>query len=469
MRARMILILLASIGWLSPLNAQVRKFPYDARVVVDEVYVRSGSGNNSQYYATQKLSRDAVVTVRRHEPGGWLMIDPPQGSFSWVPAKHVERNGDEGTVSEDNSVAFVGSDFGDEAGVWQRPLRSGERVRILGEKEIDTHSGMQLMYRIEPPSREFRWVPGTAVVPIDDEVRRQMDNDPYAMPSQAKRTVKPPQQENSLAGVVDAPEVSPSPQLVRLQTIRAEQKALAEIDSRFRSMLRDQPNMWDLEELEEDYRSLQDRVTYRPVAGQIDLRFPAIERYRQRKAKFEDFKRLTSQTEERESQLLAAQYNPMNAFAAGTLSSTEPSLASNGPTSMMSAGIPPNLAQLFAGLDGAGTTSQPAGAFADTGVPSFPESPVASSQSPSTIDPATARSRYVGAGIITRAQDEAAEAPYVLTSPTGQILAHVKPDDGVDVEAYVGQSVGLHGSRWFKDDIKSDYITVSGLEPVRLR
>jgi hypothetical protein len=395
------------------------------------------------------------------------MIDPPQGSFSWVPAKHVERDGDTGTITEDNSVAFVGSEFGDEAGVWQRPLRAGERVRILGEREIDTHSGLQRMYQIEPPSREFRWIPGTAVVPVDAEVREKIDSDPYALPSQARRPPVQTDPATANAGVVDAPKIIPSRQLVRLQTIRAEQKELAAIDGRFREMLRQDPSQWQLEALESDYRNLQERVTYRPVAGQIDLRYPAIERYRKRQAEYDDFKRLTSQTEQRDAQLLAAQQSPYLTMAQGSLPGADTVIASPGPESMMSAGIPPNLAQLFAGLDATGGPMPDASAIADSTLP-VPMAGDAPAQS-APFDAQSMRNRYVGAGIIVRAEEADGEAPYRLTSPTGKVLAHVKPDEGVDVESFVGKSVGLHGSRWFEDKVKSDYISVSGLEPVQLR
>jgi hypothetical protein len=466
MRAQIILAVTAIVCCVQTLNAQVRKFPYEAKVVVDEVYVRSGSGNNSQYYATQKLSRDAVVTVRRHEPGGWVMIDPPQGSFSWVPARYVDRQGDEGVVKEDNVVAFVGSNFGDEAGVWQRPLRAGERVTILGERQIDTQSGMQQMYQITPPSREFRWMPGAAIVPIDENVRKQLDNNPYAMPSQANRT--PVQKDTTttpIAGAVDTPPVVPSTQLARLQSIRSEQKDLADIDHRFREMILLDPSQWNLDGLEDDYRRLQEHATYRPVSGQIDLRYPAINRYRQRQAEFTDFQRLTSQTEQRDAELLADQRSTMVALAGGVFSNDPSMVASMGPESMVPPGLPPNLAQLFAGLDptvpAQSNNNLVEYSGASDGQPGIlPEK---------VLSPESARSRYVGAGIIAQSADDSIESAYVLKSTAGQVLAHLKPNEDVDLESYVGKSVGLHGSRWFKDDIQSDYIEVSGLEQVQLR
>ena len=62
-------------------------FPYKAFVAADDVYVRSGPGEN--YYPTDKLKTGDQVEVYRHDPGGWLAIRPVPGSFSWVSARYL--------------------------------------------------------------------------------------------------------------------------------------------------------------------------------------------------------------------------------------------------------------------------------------------------------------------------------------------------------------------------------------------
>ncbi len=157
--------------------AQNQQFPYQAKVAVDELFVRSGGGDS--WLPTQRLTRDAVVTVHRHDPGGWYMIEPPEGSFSWIPERFIRKLSDsEGEVIENNVVAFVGSEFGEDTTVWQRRLPAGEKVSILNRKELVTLSGPQVMYQIKPPRREFRWVPGFGVVPVDEQLRQQHENDP---------------------------------------------------------------------------------------------------------------------------------------------------------------------------------------------------------------------------------------------------------------------------------------------------
>lgn len=57
------------------------------------------------------------------------MINPPQGSFSWIPERYVKRvNDTTGEVAEESVIAFVGSEFGDEASVFQRPAKDWRKT-----------------------------------------------------------------------------------------------------------------------------------------------------------------------------------------------------------------------------------------------------------------------------------------------------------------------------------------------------
>ena len=421
--------------------AQIQKFPYEAVVVQDDALVRSG--DNEDYYPTMRLRRDDLVTVHREDRGGWLAIEPPAGSFSWIRAKYVERNGaDAGTVTEDGVVIFVGSAFEDEASVWQRKATTGERLTVLGEQELLTEAGPRKMYRIAPPVRERRWISGEAVVPVHAATRKQHDEDPFKTPSTVRR--RSPRD----VDVVDTPAL-PSARLQRLQQIRAEQRELAEIDQRFRLMLDGSPATWDLQSLETEYNNLRNSATWRPVAGQIDLRFHAIDRYRQRKAEYEDFKRLTSQTERRDAELLASQFGAPDESA---------DYLATSPERLNTATANPRRSVI----------DMPEALVDDSVLhpderPPVPDSDFQELRIPPTgVSPA---SQYIGAGIVRRLP----EGGYVLTSPNGRRLAKLEDTESIRLEEFVGRSVGLHGKRWYRDDISSDYIQVMGLEPVRIR
>ncbi len=152
------------------LRAELPQTPYSAVVVQDEVLVRSGPGKDS-YYPTGKLKRGDRVTVRRHDPGGWFMIDPPPGSFSWIDAQFVRRQrGNEGVVTE-NNFARIGTEFGQPPNWIRHLIPAGTRVQILGEATLQTERGPVRVFKIKPPPGEYRWIPGAAVVPVDQTGR----------------------------------------------------------------------------------------------------------------------------------------------------------------------------------------------------------------------------------------------------------------------------------------------------------
>ncbi|MCA9015707.1 MAG: hypothetical protein KDA77_10290, partial [Planctomycetaceae bacterium] len=147
-------------------EAKKRTFPYEAVVNAEEALVRSGNG--SRYYPTLKLKRGSRVTVHRHDPGGWFMITPPQGSFSWIRAEHVQKTAaNRGRVTENGVVVRVGSAFGESRDVEQIRLSKNDEVTILGSKNVPTEFGNVLMYQIKPPTGEWRWVEGHLLVPTN--------------------------------------------------------------------------------------------------------------------------------------------------------------------------------------------------------------------------------------------------------------------------------------------------------------
>jgi hypothetical protein len=128
------------------------EFPYEAYVNTDDVYVRSGPGRD--YYPTDKLRKGDSVEVYRHDPGGWLAIRPPRGSFCWVSSRHLDLL-EEGlaAVNSDRVVARVGSAFSDVRDVIQVRLDRDEKVELL-----EPPNGESPWCKIAPPSGEFRWV-----------------------------------------------------------------------------------------------------------------------------------------------------------------------------------------------------------------------------------------------------------------------------------------------------------------------
>jgi SH3-like domain-containing protein len=146
------LLILAILAALSARPGQAIDFPYTAYVNSTDVYVRSGPGRD--YYPTDKLQKGEAVEVYRHDPGGWLAIRPPRGSFSWVTSRHVDVQGDNlAVVNADRVVARVGSNFSDVRDVIQVRLQRDEKLVLLEPPVADSP-----WCKAEPPAGEFRWI-----------------------------------------------------------------------------------------------------------------------------------------------------------------------------------------------------------------------------------------------------------------------------------------------------------------------
>jgi hypothetical protein len=136
------------------------EFPYTAYVAVDGAEVVAGPGH--RYYATGNLLRGTELEIYREEASGWLAIRPPEGSFSWIPAEHVERSPEDEDVGRvrEPAAAWIGTAVEQVSQHRQQvTLRAGELVQILGEKTVVDADGQEETWlKIAPPAGEFRWI-----------------------------------------------------------------------------------------------------------------------------------------------------------------------------------------------------------------------------------------------------------------------------------------------------------------------
>ena len=129
-------------------------FPYVAEITGDNVYVRSGPGTH--HYHCSRLNKGDKVKVVGSKFKIWSRIAPPQGSFSWILAQHVNVDPDTptvGLVATDNARVWVGSvDFMPIHSTKSLvTLNSGEKVKIEGPKQGD-------YYKIASPPGTYLWV-----------------------------------------------------------------------------------------------------------------------------------------------------------------------------------------------------------------------------------------------------------------------------------------------------------------------
>jgi hypothetical protein len=430
---RVFLLAVTALVIAAPLEAGAkRKTPYEAVVEAEEVYVRSGAGS-SKYYPTGKLRRGDKVTVQREDPGGWFMITPPPGSFSWVLGKHVRKISDDQGVITANGVAVrVGSFESDVREVFQRTLSENDEVRILGEKMLVPDSGngpAELWYRVEPPRNEWRWIPGQAVTPVQ-RGERGTSADPFGTADGESRPRRSP---SRTRGDSDAPsfEVPQMDAPIReyaggndgygaAETARenrplvrkggkperrpppAQRKQddlfdeLDRLDARFRSILDQDTLDWDFDEIERDYIGLRADTDSTNLQRMIDTRIDRIAHYRQVHAEEQEIAQVREETSRRDAELAELQRQQ------------ETQLVS------------------------------------------------------------VRRPKYDGAGIIQRAAPNRGTPHYVLVNLSGKILAYLVPAPGIDLERWVGQAAGVTGPRVPHAELRADLITVNKLAPVRL-
>ncbi|HXY33183.1 MAG TPA: hypothetical protein VEI07_03085, partial [Planctomycetaceae bacterium] len=313
-----------------PAPAAVKEFPYEAVIEADEAYVRCGPGKN--FYTTLKLTRGQHVTVRRHDPGGWFMIDPPAGSFSLIRMEDVVQQGKVATVKrldQGQASVRIGSSLDPTAdSIFQRKLSTGERVEILGEVIIPRKDRQVPMFRIRPPRGEFRWIEGSDLAPLDPQIKQQQESDPFSTPPEARQarrdpTRQPPTAGNSGKNVVSTgsrptattASVTNSP---RNGSVGAQQVVIGlasfdprgrldQIDGQFRDMIQKEPPTWNLSQIEQAYLELRQNPAAAGVVPQVDLRFSALAHYKQVKSQYDDYYRLVSSTSRRDAELAAVE------------------------------------------------------------------------------------------------------------------------------------------------------------------
>ncbi len=244
-------------------------FPYKAFIAADEVYVRSGPGQN--YYPTDKLSKGQEVEVYRHDPGGWCAIRPVEGSFSWISsrfAKIEEHN--LAVVTEKNVSARVGSKFSDIRDSVQVRLHKGEVVEVLETKKVGSgNSASQTWYKIAPPAGEFRWVSLKYLEPeyARDGLRRRSGDGRYR------------------AGDMDAGSAAESDRHRNSEKLSHEayQAELDRLELELSQMVAEESNVWSFDSLRIGAESLVEEAGTAVERGKARLLLSRI-------ARFEDIK-----------------------------------------------------------------------------------------------------------------------------------------------------------------------------------
>jgi hypothetical protein len=163
--------LLGTLGLAASAQAQQAPAPpklVQMEITAPEAEVRSGP--SPTLYVTAKLPRGAQVQVIEggSQSPDWLAIKPPEGSFSWIDARYVKRQGQfagfvDGNSSEPPVEVLAGSALiNKKPDVVATSVARGTTLVILGEPMRADNGSSWLP--IQPTAREKRYISAKAVM-----------------------------------------------------------------------------------------------------------------------------------------------------------------------------------------------------------------------------------------------------------------------------------------------------------------
>jgi hypothetical protein len=471
MRAQTAIVVLGA--WLSVASVQAAdSFPYKAYVTASDTYVRSGPAE--KYYPTDRLRRGDEVEVYRHDAGDWYAIRPTEGSFSWIPGRHLEGAGTGlARVLTEDVPARVGSRFSDIRHLAQVRLHKGEIVEVLEARDFPPGQDGGRWYKISPPSGEFRWVDGRSlsrVPPANADPATQENvvvlphpvatdaaepSSTATAPSAASvpaNNVKPlppvaPQGSGSTTsgwqpqGSVrtSSPAASNGPAMTPgRQTAGASGRSISpeefraqldQLELDLSLMLVEEPTVWHLDEMQSRALDLLS------VAESPEER----QRARALSAKIEQSKDLKNRF------TLVAELRPATARQVVTLPPASNAAGVVAVAPPAAAAVPP-------------MTANPANSLGLTVPP-----PLQTAAAPAAV-PA---GRYDGTGRLARVVSPKVGAPqYALVDEQGQVRCYVTPAPGVTMQYYVGRQIGINGTRGYSPEQKSEQVMAKHITPL---
>jgi hypothetical protein len=157
-------VLVAAVLAIGPgFAAAQNSAPYLATIVDAEALVRTGPSD--KFPESGSLKRGVPVIVD-HEEFGWLAIEAPKGSVSWVPIAFVEFDASRplpqnAMVTEDVTLASGKVGFAQPlAEIRKAKVPAGTALKVVGPKA--TYDGKQ-WYPVEPVYGDYRYIPKSSV------------------------------------------------------------------------------------------------------------------------------------------------------------------------------------------------------------------------------------------------------------------------------------------------------------------
>jgi hypothetical protein len=188
---------------------------------------------------------------------GWLAIEPPQGSVSWIDQSLIgEENGGEARVTAAHATVRAGNPAARMPGPPSSTLVKGEIVRLgeLAPITLQQSRVSRTWQAIEPPAGEPRFVRA-------DGVRLLSTVAPPAQRGQVRQAATRPPQDHTTRASMRLEPVDPA--LLEIGGTSGEQSvspgladALAKVSAAQRQALRQPVDQWDLDPIRQRYQNL---------------------------------------------------------------------------------------------------------------------------------------------------------------------------------------------------------------------
>jgi uncharacterized protein YgiM (DUF1202 family) len=305
------------------------KFQIDGVINADSVYVRSGPGEG--YYPTQELTRNARITVVGIK-FDWLKILPPDGSFSYVGAVFVDRNGDGtvGKINRNDVNVRAGSAVNAMKTTVQTRLNAGDEVEIIGKEEE--------YLKIKPPAGAYLYVKKDLVTIAQPSVAANSSPTPSIQvsppvtnaPTSSTPISETPNNGSSSAIVTAAPTTAPSPTLsasaapttspsvasanpstqpaVTAAPPPSAEELFAKYESAFTEMSKQPFDSQPLDEMVSDYQSIaQSDQLSDELKSVVKIRIATLQGRQDNKVKLVEMQRLEKVAADRQLALQAEQ------------------------------------------------------------------------------------------------------------------------------------------------------------------
>ena len=416
------------LSW-APAAVQAQ-FPYEGIVNVERsLQVRSGPSEN--HYRTGILKRGDRVKVVGQPADGWLAIEPPPDSFSWISGQYIrEVSPTEGEAASDKVNVRVGTPINEELrDTVQVQLARGDRVRILDRKTSGQGVLAKVWYKVASPPGEVRYVKSEFIQAADG--RRAVPRPaPPRLPAKSQEPANTPttskhSREEVREEVKEPPEEPDGPQTpVNATPAQLLEQASAAYEAEIRKALGER-NLSTARALYEQAAKVVDNDADQML---IARRLSQIEDQEARKAKLEEFERILRRSRERDQTLLSLPRDKQGRQQA----------EANGPDGGKAQG---------SGVRGQGSGVR--------------------GQNPPQGD----APKYDGSGILRRSTAKIDGKPaYILASPSGGIIRYyVTPGPGVDLTPYEEQTVAVRGSSGYRPELQRQHIVVREVTPIELK